>query len=52
VFFHLELERLNCSLDQRHLGGTIVSAIQLHKAWTAFVALEVMFQMTNEPLGA
>ena len=52
VFLHLELKHLNCSLDRSHLGGTIISAIQFYKAWTAFIALEVMFQMTNDPLGA
>ena len=52
VFFHCKLKRLNWSLDWRHLGGTIISAIQFCKAWTAFIASEVMFQVTNEPLGA
>jgi hypothetical protein len=52
VFLHLELKCLNCSLDRRHLGGAIISTIQFYKAWTAFIASEVMFQMTNDPLGA
>jgi hypothetical protein len=36
-----ELEHLNCSLDQRHLGGAIVAMIQFNKAWTALNALEL-----------
>ena len=52
VFFHCKLKHLNCSLDRSHLGGTIISAIQFYKAWTTFIALEVMFQMTNDPLSA
>jgi hypothetical protein len=48
-----ELEHLKFSLDQQHPGGSaIISAIQFYKAWTAFIALEAMFQMTNDPLGA
>jgi hypothetical protein len=47
-----ELEHLKFSLDQQHPGSAIISAIQCYEAWTAFTASEVMFQMTNEPLGA
>jgi hypothetical protein len=52
VFFHCKLKDLNWSLDRRHLGGTIISAIRFYKAWTSFIALEFMFHLTNEPLGA
>jgi hypothetical protein len=43
---------LQTQMSQRHLGGTIISAIQFDKAWTSFIAFEVMFQTTNDPLGA
>jgi hypothetical protein len=36
-----ELESLNCSLDQRHPGGAIISAIELCKAWLALIASAV-----------
>jgi hypothetical protein len=35
-----ELEHLKFSLDQQHLGGAIISAIQLCKAWTALITLK------------
>jgi hypothetical protein len=36
-----ELERLNCSLDPRHPGGAIISAIELFKAWIALISSAV-----------
>jgi hypothetical protein len=35
-----ELEHLKFSLDQRHPGGAIISAIQFYKAWTTLITLK------------
>jgi hypothetical protein len=48
LFFELLVQKMPCefkhlkfSLDQRHLGGAIISAIQFSKAWKALIAFKV-----------
>jgi hypothetical protein len=40
VFLHCKLECLDCPLELRHVGGTIISAIQFYEAWRVLIALE------------
>jgi hypothetical protein len=39
VFLHYKLEYLDCPLELRHVGGTIISAIQFYKAWIVLITL-------------
>jgi hypothetical protein len=39
VFLHYKLKHLDCPLEPRHVGGTIISAIQFYKAWIALITL-------------
>jgi hypothetical protein len=41
VFLHCKLEHLDCPLEALCIGGTVVSAIQLHEAWTVLITLQV-----------
>jgi hypothetical protein len=37
VFLHYKFEHLDCPLELRHVGGTVVSAIQFYKAWIVLI---------------